>query len=380
MTKYSQVIYALLAEFVGTFVLVLFTACAFSLTSAQGGNLVVSALTAGAVLAVAFYIFNRWSGAHLNPIVSFAFAFAGQMNWLLMLGYWIMQFVGAIAGGALALAFYPASQSSGSMNGSLVAQDNPWKAVLVAAFMAFLLVFAYLQFYRDSSMGMFTGLALGAVYAAIVFATGYLVGGSAVNPAQALGIGIFYNLLSTVWVPFLGGFIGSIVGVFVYKLMNMDPSAKMARDSCGKQLYDECGKPLIVVEHTEVDKCGKEVKGDCNKGRVSRWLMVKPEYGFRQATAMSSLVDMAKQMGFNAQHLIEKSVKVYTDRNATVASEQNLVELLQEANTIPQSAKMAAGAETPSTMLSRASRMTGLTSSSPRRINREGIRASLYEM
>lgn len=380
MANYANVIYALLAEFVGTFLLVLFTGCVFALTAAQGGNLVVSALAAGGALALAFYVFGRWSGAHLNPVVSFGFAFAGQMNWVLMLGYWVMQFVGAIAAGALVCAFYPAAQSSSTISGVLIAQENPWKAVLVGAFMAFFLVFTYLQLYRDPNMGMFTGLALGGIYAIIVLASAYLVGGSVVNPAQALGIGIFYNVVSTVWVPFLAAFIGSIVAVVVYKLMNIDPCAKAAKDACGKQLYDECGKPLIIVEHTEVDKCGKEIGGECDKARVQRWLMVKPTYGFMPKTQMQSLVDKARQLGFNAEHLRDRVMRVFTDRAATVESDQNLADLLVEANTIPNKTRVAAGTASLSDVeasVARSTRLSSVTRSSPR-MSPVAARASPY--
>src|SRR4030042_3109293 len=96
---------SLLSEFIGTFTLVFIGASAVALTVAQGGSILNSAFAFGLALMTIIYVWGSYSGAHVNPAVSFGFAVAGQMNWGLMLGYWIAQLLGGIAAAALVAYF-----------------------------------------------------------------------------------------------------------------------------------------------------------------------------------------------------------------------------------------------------------------------------------
>src|SRR5437763_77887 len=109
---------ALLAEFLGTFTLVFVGASAVALTLTQGGSVLTSAFAFGLALMSIIYIWGPYSGAHVNPAVSFGFAVAGQMNWGLMLGYWIAQLLGGIAAAALVAYFFGTATGSGASVGT----------------------------------------------------------------------------------------------------------------------------------------------------------------------------------------------------------------------------------------------------------------------
>jgi len=77
---------SLLAEFIGTFLLVL---CVF----ASGGN----AYVVGATLAVGILVTAKLSGGHLNPAVSAAMYAKGALSLKEFLGYSASQVAGGIA-------------------------------------------------------------------------------------------------------------------------------------------------------------------------------------------------------------------------------------------------------------------------------------------
>ena len=89
----------LFAEILGTFFLVLV---------AVGGNIsyvlgnsslspVLEAVAPGLMVMVIILFMGNVSGAHLNPVVSLAFAFRGDFPWRRVPGYLIAQLIGAIS-------------------------------------------------------------------------------------------------------------------------------------------------------------------------------------------------------------------------------------------------------------------------------------------
>src|SRR6476659_6725442 len=71
-----------------------------------GGNgalaLLCNTLPTGAILTVLILIFGPVSGAHLNPVVTLAFLFRGELPPALALAYVAAQLTGGIAGAWLA--------------------------------------------------------------------------------------------------------------------------------------------------------------------------------------------------------------------------------------------------------------------------------------
>jgi aquaporin Z len=90
----------LVAEGLGTFVLVF-----FAVGSAVGGINVIGdagvAFAFGLVLLALVYAIGPVSGCHVNPAVTLGALISGRVSLNEAVGYWIVQFVGGIAGGAL---------------------------------------------------------------------------------------------------------------------------------------------------------------------------------------------------------------------------------------------------------------------------------------
>jgi len=90
----------MVAEFIGTFTLVLFGCGAAVLAGAEIGHAGIAAAFGLAIVAMAYGI-GAISGCHINPAVSFGAFVAGRMSAGEMIKYWIAQFIGATIGAGI---------------------------------------------------------------------------------------------------------------------------------------------------------------------------------------------------------------------------------------------------------------------------------------
>ena len=258
----------LLAEFIGTFVLIAFgdgvVAMAVAALNQSGrGDLIFAAsgdwllIAWGWALAVAFgvYVAGGVTGAHINPAVTLAMAVKRNFPWPKVLPYWAAQCLGAFVGGALIylvyhdaissfaaakhsprgarggaadstptfsiFATFPAPYFGSSMVGPLVDQ-------IVGT--AFLLMFVLAltdernQPPRSNLAPLLVGLAVAAIGMSFGANAGY-----AINPARDFGPRFFAWLAGWgqvafpgvhgyFWVPIVGPLIGGVLGAIVYDL------------------------------------------------------------------------------------------------------------------------------------------------------------------
>src|SRR5258706_9019367 len=100
-----------IAEFIGTTLLVLFgngVVANVVLARTKGNNSGWIVITAGWAFAVFVGVFcsQKFSGAHLNPAVTFAMAAAGKLAWSKAFGYVLAQILGGGLGASLVFVFY----------------------------------------------------------------------------------------------------------------------------------------------------------------------------------------------------------------------------------------------------------------------------------
>lgn len=292
---------ALVCEFLGTFTLVLIGAGSVALTVAQGGSLVGSAFAFGLVLMSLYYMWSSFSGAHFNPAVSFGFAVAGRMPWVLMLLYWVAQFLGAIAAGALIAYFYGTGSGAGASVGSLTNTD-PWRAFLVEAFLTFFLVMAYLLVTANPMIALASGLAVGLVLTFDILAAGPLTGAS-MNPARSLGTGIFGQTMGSYWIYIAGPLVGALVAALVYKLFTTDFTCCPKVDCNGCPVKDECGNRLYECQRQVIDNCGRPVL-DCNGCPVTEtYTTRKVQHAFLQENFLTAIGTWMMSKGFHPGYL-----------------------------------------------------------------------------
>ncbi|XP_014677619.1 PREDICTED: aquaporin-4-like [Priapulus caudatus] len=135
---------ALLAEFVGTLLLVLL-ACGSGVHSGADqpaffNGIVGIALTAGLTVATVVWCVGDVSGAHINPAVTVSMVMTGRIQLLKAVLYVLVQCAGAISGAACLDAVTPASLNSSLSANTLGADVTAGQAFIVEAVVTFLLL------------------------------------------------------------------------------------------------------------------------------------------------------------------------------------------------------------------------------------------------
>jgi aquaporin Z len=221
-----------IAEFIGTFTLVLF-GCGAAVIGGMG-----TGATAIDVLGIAFafglaivamaYGIGPVSGCHVNPAVSFGVLLAGRMSVGDFIAYVIAQVLGAIAGAAV-LYLILSGKASGWTGGL---GQNGWGAgylgqySMVSAFVfeavaTFLFLVCILGVTQKGAPAHLAGLAIGLTLV-VIHIVGINVTGVSVNPARSLGpalVGSGTNgaALGQVWLFILAPLIGAGVAGLLFK-------------------------------------------------------------------------------------------------------------------------------------------------------------------
>jgi aquaporin Z len=222
----------MLAEFIGTFTLVLFGCGAAVIAGPAVGATTVGVLGIAfafglAIVAMAYGI-GSVSGCHVNPAVSVGVWIAGRMPTGEMIQYVIAQCLGAIAGTAV-LYLIMSGKASG-WDGGLGA--NGWgtgylgeysivSALVFEVVATFLFLITILGVTRKGTplhIAGFAGLAIGLTLA-VIHIVGINVTGVSVNPARSLGPALFTGgtALMQLWLFIVAPLAGAIVAGAVYR-------------------------------------------------------------------------------------------------------------------------------------------------------------------
>jgi aquaporin Z len=214
-----------IAEFIGSFSLVLFGCGAAVLAGAEIGQLGIALAFGLAIVAMAYGI-GPVSGCHVNPAVSLGVFLAGRMEMKDMLGYWAAQMAGAVAGAAFLM--FLLSNGAGGFAGNL--GQNGWgpgylgeysmlAALAFEIVMTFLFVTVILGVTGPGGNAAFAGLAIGLTLAVIHIA-GIQVTGVSVNPARSFGPAILVGgtALSQLWLFLLAPMIGAALAGLAAKM------------------------------------------------------------------------------------------------------------------------------------------------------------------
>jgi aquaporin Z len=219
-----------IAEFIGTFTLVLF-GCGAAVIAGMGTgptsiDVLGIAFAFGLAIVAMAYGIGPISGCHVNPAVSFGVLLAGRMSFSDFIAYVIAQVLGAVAGAAV-LYLILSGKASGWTGGL---GQNGWGAGylgeynLLSAFVfevvaTFLFLVCILGVTQPGSPSQFAGLAIGLTLV-VIHIVGINVTGVSVNPARSLGpaiIGAGTNpgALAQVWLfivaPLIGGGVAGLL-------------------------------------------------------------------------------------------------------------------------------------------------------------------------
>jgi len=209
----------IVAEFIGTFALVLFGCGAAVLGGDHVGQLGIALAFGFAIIALAYGI-GPVSGCHVNPAVSLAAFVAGRMSAKEMVLYWGAQFVGALAGAAV-LACIAGSTANLGQNGwgaGYLGAYSLHAAFVFEVVMTALFVIVILGATGADAAPGFAGLGIG-IALAVIHIVGIQVTGVSVNPARSFGPAVLAGgqALAQLWLFFVAPAIGAILGALLYR-------------------------------------------------------------------------------------------------------------------------------------------------------------------
>src|SRR3954468_15865081 len=221
----------LVAEFIGTALLVL-VGVGSAVAGIKTGGPVVVALAFGLVLLALAYALGPVSGCHVNPAVTLAVLLSRGITLTEAIGYWVVQFAGGIAGAAVLALLTSGFGGVHDQTGALGANDygttiTGGGAFVLEGLLTFVFVTVILLVTGRAAAPGFAGLAIGLTLGA-VHMVGIPLTGTSVNPARSLGPALFAGgaPLAHVWLFILAPLVGGAVAAVVVPLI----TAPMVRE------------------------------------------------------------------------------------------------------------------------------------------------------
>jgi aquaporin Z len=179
-----------------------------------GGSAVPAAarVVSPALMVMAIILFmGAVSGAHLNPVVSMAFALRGDFPWRRVLPYIAAQAIGAVLASLLLLAFVGNQGSAGlTLPGRGISTWTAlgWEAVLTTGLVSVVLGTAS----GAQQLGPVAAFGVGS-YIALAGLVGAPISGASMNPVRSLGPALVLGDWNSWWAYLLGPVIGALLAV-----------------------------------------------------------------------------------------------------------------------------------------------------------------------
>ena len=207
----------LIAEFVGTFALIFIGAGAVAIGA---GGLIGAAFAHGFVVIAFIYAYGHISSTHINPAVTLGLLIAGEIKFVVTIGYWIVQFLGGILGAVLLNVVLPDPGDLGVTVLTTKANGGAFtvtatQGLIVEIVLTFFLVNTIFNTAVSGKAGNFAGLAIGLGLMFCIVMGGPLTRAS-LNPARTLGPAIVSGNYADIWLYFVGPFVGAILAALLY--------------------------------------------------------------------------------------------------------------------------------------------------------------------
>jgi glycerol uptake facilitator protein len=243
-----------IAEFIGTMILILLgdgvvAGVLLRNSKAENSGWIVITFGWGMAVAMAVYCVFTISGGHINPAVTIGLASIGALEWALVPGYIIAQFLGAFTGAVLVwLAYLPHWEETadpGLKLGVFCTAPAIYRTIpnlITEIIGTAMLVFGVVaivantqqieeaaqvdlsQMWQIGIFPLIVGLLVLAIGLSLGGPTGY-----AINPARDLGPRIAHAVLPIAgkggndwgysWIPVVGPVIGGVLGAWLYNII-----------------------------------------------------------------------------------------------------------------------------------------------------------------
>lgn len=211
-----------LAEVLGTAVLVLVGCGSAVIAGGEIGYLGIS-LAFGLAVLTMVYAIGPISGCHINPAITIAMWFKGDMSMNESVKYIISQLIGAVIGAALIymIAADSATLGANAVNaGYSVTQALTTEIVFTALF-----ILVVLGVTAKKAAIEFAGLAIGLSLAMIHMVT-IPITNTSVNPARSFGPALLNGDFTNFWIFVVWPIVGAILAVLIWNCISPTKKTK----------------------------------------------------------------------------------------------------------------------------------------------------------
>jgi MIP family channel proteins len=215
---------AFVAEFVGTFFLVLGICGVISAGAPEGAVLTNIALVHTLVLMAMVYAIGSISGCHVNPAVTLALAAIRKISGRDAGIYIVCQVAGAVVAALLVRLFF-AGRGAGVNYGAPAVSDaylrggSVWLALIAEALGAFALMWAVMgTAVNPAAPKGVAGIAIGGALGVGVLIFGPVTGAS-FNPARWFGPALISGSFTDFWLYIIGPIAGAAAAALIYRMV-----------------------------------------------------------------------------------------------------------------------------------------------------------------
>ena len=212
----------LLAEFIGTFILVFTATGAIVFDSMTNGTIthIGVSLVFGVVVMVVIYAIGDISGAHINPAVTIGLAISGEFPANRIAPYILFQCLGATAASFTLLLLFG---NHGEMGATIPIEINDqrltYECLILEVILTFILMFVVLNVAINSpNKKTVAGLIIGGIIAVEACFAGPISGAS-MNPARSLGPALASGNFTDFWIYIVGTISGAALAVPFWKYL-----------------------------------------------------------------------------------------------------------------------------------------------------------------
>jgi aquaporin Z len=230
-----------LAEFIGTFTLVLLGCGSAVIAGADIGLAGISFAFGLALMGMAYGI-GPVSGCHINPAVSLGMVAAGRMSVAEAIPYIIAQVAGAVAAAFILLmiasgkADYSVAENGLGQNGwgaGYLGEYSMMSAFIFEVVATFLFMVVILGSTGAGAPAAVAGIAIGFTLV-VIHLVGINVTGVSVNPARSIGPALFAGTtaIAQLWLFIVAPIIGAVAAgvLFASGLLDSDAADVAASD------------------------------------------------------------------------------------------------------------------------------------------------------
>lgn len=207
------------AEFAGTFLLVLFAAGGVVATARFNGAPIalVCGISSGIILAAVIWGLGPISGGHVNPALTIALAYLGRFPWRLVPAYILAQLAGSALAGFTLLWLLGDFGAIGANLQNAALGISATQAFGLEVMLSFVMMAVILLCGQSDHPAIDTGaIRVGAIVGFEVMLFGPIAG-AAMNPARAFGPYLVIGDWSDFWIYAAGPLVGISAAAVIYR-------------------------------------------------------------------------------------------------------------------------------------------------------------------